>query len=143
MSSAQRRRGLREGESRRLIAAPLTCFIEAMKHSLLLAALLFAGCASAPAPSNGEPGAVIDGIDVWTGGPPSRPYQVIDTVQSVGPDNSATYADEESIIAGEARERGADAIVVLNTVMVISRQDAILDRPIMAPKVEAEIIKYQ
>jgi hypothetical protein len=111
-----------------------------MKRLPILAAFALAGCAtgvSVPTKS------VIDGIDVWKGGNPSQPYTVMDTVQSVGPDNSATYAQEEEEIAQQAKKRGADGIIVVNTVMVVSRMDLALDRPLMAPKVQAELIKYQ
>jgi hypothetical protein len=111
-----------------------------MKRLPILAVLALAGCATAVSVPTKY---VVDGIDVWKGGNPSQPYTVMDTVQSVGPDTSATYEQEEQQIAQEAKERGADGIIVLNTVMVISRQDVALDRPIMAPKVQAELIKYQ
>jgi hypothetical protein len=111
-----------------------------MKSLPILAVLALAGCATA---GSGPAMSVVDGIDVWKGGTPSRPYTVMDTVQGEGPDNSATYEQEEELIAQEAKERGADGIIVLNTLMVVSRQDVTLGRPIMAPKVEAELIRYQ
>ena len=115
-----------------------------MKRFLVLGALALAGCAWSPSTGgSGQLSSTIDGIDVWTGGNPSRPYQVMDTVQRVGPDSSATYGQEEELIAADAKERGADGMVVLSTVMVVSRMDMTMDRPVMAPKVQAEVIKYQ
>jgi len=111
-----------------------------MKWLPIFAALALGGCATAgSSPSS----SVIDGIDVWRGGTPPQRYQVLDTVQRVGPDSSATFEQEEEEIAQEAKTRGADGIIVLNTVMVVSRMDLALDRPILAPKVQAELIKYQ
>lgn len=111
-----------------------------MKRLPILAVLALAGCATA---SSGPTKSVVDGIDVWKGGNPSQPYTVMNTVQSVGPDTSATYEQEEQKIAQEAKKRGADGIIVLNRVMVVSRMDVVMGRPVMAPKVQAELIKYQ
>jgi hypothetical protein len=112
-----------------------------MKIAILFPLLALAGCALAPS----TPGVTSAGnsIDIWKNGPPTRPYQVIATVQREGADNSATYAQEESLLAFDAKNRGADAIIILNTVMVPSRMDITDSRPIMAPKVEAELIKYE
>lgn len=85
---------------------------------------------------------MINGVEVWRGGAPSRPYRVIATVQRVGADNSATYRDEENLIAGDARQRGADAVILLDAVMVVSRMNLVNGRPILAPKVDAQLIKY-
>jgi hypothetical protein len=115
-----------------------------MKRILIVGVFVIAGCASSPTPATlAEPSAAIDGIDVWAGGTPARPYQVMDTVQKLGPDESATYEQEEELIAEDAKQRGADGIIVLSTVMVPSRQDLFTSRPLLAPKVEAEVIKYQ
>ena len=116
------------------------------QFTILLIVLALAGCASTPdGTPSGQVGtsSVINGIDVWDGGIPSRPYQVIATVYREGSDNSATYRDEEDLIASEARQRGADAVIVLNTVMVVSRVSLADGRPLLAPKVSAELIKYQ
>jgi hypothetical protein len=116
------------------------------KIPLLLLVLALAGCASAP---GGSPSAqagtssVINGVEVWQNGTPSRPYQVIATIQKEGADNSATYLDEEKFIAHDASQQGADAVIVLDTVMVVSRMSLMDGRAIMAPKVDAELIKYQ
>jgi hypothetical protein len=115
-----------------------------MKRLLILGALALAGCASSPnMVSLGEPSGAIGGIDVWSGGTPGRAYQVIGKVQRVGSDGSATYEQEEELIAQDAKAKGADGMIVLNTVMVVSRMDLATNRPILAPKVEAELIKYQ
>jgi hypothetical protein len=113
-------------------------------HKLLipLAILALAGCASTGAHS-GAASTIIDGVEVWTGGPPPRPYHVIATVAREAADSSSDFADLERSIAYEARSRGADAVIVLDTVMVISRMDLVGGRPIMAPKVGAELIKYE
>ena len=119
-----------------------------IKHlAVLLPLLAIGGCASTP----GGPGpagtvgasSMIHGVEFWNGGPPARPYEVIDTVSQEGADNSATYADEERLIADEARNRGADAVIVLNSVMVTSRRSVIDGRDVLAPKVEAELVKYK
>lgn len=87
---------------------------------------------------------LINGVEVWQGGVPSRPYTVIDTVSRQGADQqSASYRSEEELIARDARKRGADAVIVLDTVMGVSRMDVIVGRPIMAPKVDAQLIKYR
>ena len=86
---------------------------------------------------------IINGVEVWTGGGPGRPYRIIATVQKQGADNSSTYLDQEAFIASDAAKRGADAVVVLDSTRVVSRTDVVTGRPIMAPKVEAQLIKYQ
>jgi hypothetical protein len=108
---------------------------------LLLASLALVGCASAPPPSSTN--SSVDGIDIWKNGHPDRPYQVIATVQREGADNSATYNDEENLLAVDARNRGADAVIVLDTVMVATRRDLSDTRFIMSPKVDAQLIKYE
>jgi hypothetical protein len=116
------------------------------EFSILLIMLALAGCASTPdGTSSGQAGtsSVINGVEVWEGGAPSRPYRVIATVTREGSDNSATYRDEEDLIASEARQRGADAVIVVDTVMVVSRMNLANGRALMAPKVDAELIQYQ
>jgi hypothetical protein len=115
------------------------------RPGILPVLLALAGCASTPGAHPGQVGtsSVINGVEVWKGGPPSRPYQVIANVNREAPDSSTTYEQEEDSIASEARERGADAVIVVDTVMAVSRMDPFSDRPIMAPKVAAELIKYQ
>jgi hypothetical protein len=107
----------------------------------LVLALALAGCSSFPGTNSQE--AVIDGVDVWKGANPSRPYRVLATVSRVGPDDSASYRDEEAFLASEARHRGADGVVVLNEVMVVSRLSLQDSRPVMAPKVEGQLIQYE
>jgi hypothetical protein len=58
-------------------------------------------------------------------------------------DGSTTYGEQEESIATEARQRGADAVIVQDAVMAVSRVDVISGRPIMAPEVAAQLIKYQ
>ncbi len=107
-------------------------------HLLILATIVLAGCA---APS-GATNSTINGIDIWRNGTPSQPYHVIATVQRVAADSSTNYNQQIADIAAEARQRGADGVIVLNTVMVVSRMDLTMGRAIMAPKVTAELIKY-
>ena len=116
------------------------------KLSLLLVVLALAGCASTPGGADaGKVGtsSVINGIEVWKDGPPPRPYRVIANANRQGADSSTNYQEQEESIADEARERGADAVIVVSAVMTISRMDTIAGRPIMAPKVAAQLIKYQ
>ena len=113
---------------------------------LALPLLLLAGCASpSPTTLSGPPGSrsSIDGIDVWKGGPPDRPYHVIATVQRQGADNSATFDTEEKLLAADASDKHADAIIILDTTTVVSRMDVITGHPIDAPKVDAQFIQYQ
>jgi len=112
------------------------------KSVILLISLALAGCASAPSGKVGT-SSVINGVEVWTGGPPPRPYRVIMDANRQAADGSTNYRDQEASIASEARQRGADAVIVVNTVMVVSRIDAFGGRPIMAPRVAAQLIKYQ
>ena len=86
---------------------------------------------------------MVNGIEVWEAGPPPRPYRVIGASERQGADPSASYRQEEEDIAGEARQRGADAVILQRPVMVVIRMDLADGRPILAPKVEAELIKYQ
>jgi len=116
------------------------------KPGIFLVVLALAGCASIP--DGATPGkvgirSVINGIDVWTGGEPARPYRVIVNTGREGADSSVTYRQQEESIAEEASQRGADAVIVLNTIMVVSRMDQVMGRTIMGPKVQAELIKYQ
>jgi hypothetical protein len=118
--------------------------IVTIKRLTMFLLLALAGCSSTPSGSQSVGAkSVIDGVDVWKGGTPSRPYQVIDTVAQQGADNSATFADEERLLARDARARGADGLIVLNSVMVPTRMDVTTNRPVMAPRVNAELIKYQ
>jgi hypothetical protein len=113
---------------------------------ILLTTLAFAGCASAPDDSQSQQAganSAANGMDIWRNGPPSRPYNVIATVSREGADNSATYADEENFIAAEAAKQNADGIIILDTVMVVSRVNIMDGRAVMAPKVDAQLIKYQ
>jgi hypothetical protein len=110
------------------------------KRIFLLVSLALTACTTVPQTANS---AVMHGVEVWTNGVPSRPYTVIDTISGVGPDQSVTFAQEEALLAQEARKRGADAMIVTTKVQVIIRQDPVLGRPLMAPKVIAEIVKYQ
>jgi hypothetical protein len=110
-----------------------------IKHfAIAISLLALAGCASGPANS----GAAMNGVDVWRNGPPSRPYRVLGNLGREADDTSATYRDEEGSITREAAKRGADAVIILNEVMTVSRIDA-FGRPVMAPKVAAQLIKYQ
>lgn len=86
---------------------------------------------------------MIDGIDVWKGGPPARTYRVITNVNRTAADSSTSYQQQVESIAAEARRRGADAVIVLNEVMTVSRMDVLTNHPIMAPKVTAQLIQYQ
>jgi hypothetical protein len=116
------------------------------KLGILIVALALAACASAPdGGHSGKSGtsSSINGVEVWKDGPPSRPYRVIANTGREAADNSSSYADEERSIAQEARQRGADAVIILNAVMVVSRIDETGGRPIFAPKVAAELIKYE
>jgi hypothetical protein len=89
------------------------------------------------------PDSKINNIDVWSATAPARPYEVLATIEREGADESATYAQEEAFIADEAKQRGANAMIIVDTEMVVSRTDANDNRTIMAPKVEAELIRYQ
>jgi len=108
----------------------------------LLTLLALGGCASAPTANPNGTHTVIDGIDIWKG-TPSRPYQVISTISHQGPDSSANYADEEKLIAEDAKKSGADGAIILYAVMVPSRISPTSGRRIMAPQVAAQLIKYQ
>jgi hypothetical protein len=116
-----------------------------IKNLWISFALALAGCASMPGPHPGGVGTSeeVNGIEVWKGGPPARPFKVMATVQRQGADQTATFRDEEAAIAADAAQRGADAVIVLNEVMVPSRMNLADSRPILGPKVEAELIKYE
>lgn len=110
-----------------------------IKHLLAVISLLaLAGCAAGPAIS----GAAMNGVDVWRNGPPQRPYRLIGNIGREADDASTTFRDEEDSITREAAKRGADAVIILNEVMTVSRIDP-FGRPVMAPKVAAQLIKYQ
>jgi hypothetical protein len=110
--------------------------------ALLLAILALAGCAFPPDPTATGTGATVDGIDIWNA-PPSRPYQVISVVSHEGSDDSASYADEEALIAQDAQKAGADGAIILYRVQAVSRMNIADGHPITAPKVAAQLIKYQ
>jgi hypothetical protein len=116
-----------------------------IKILFLAAVLALAGCASYTGSDQGRVGTreVIDGVDFWKGGPPPRPYQVITNVNWEGADSSTSYRQEEETIAGQARRQGADAVIVVDEVMTASRLDAVGGRPIMAPKVATQLIRYR
>jgi hypothetical protein len=120
-------------------------FEKVIRKFTLIYLLALAGCTSTPTghPGGAGPGEVINGVEVWKEGHPARPYQVIATVEKQGADSSASYGDEEGLIAADARRLGADGVIVLNAVMVISRMNVVDGRPVMAPKVTAELIKYE
>ena len=113
-----------------------------IKNLSLLIALALAGCATNPGAHQVGTSSVINGVEVWTGGPPSRPYQVIATVQRLAADSSTSFLQQEGSIADEAVARGADSVIVLDAVMVVSRMSLVDARPIMAPKVDAQLIKW-
>ncbi len=58
-------------------------------------------------------------------------------------DDSTNYRDEEVSIADEARRRGADAVIVVYEVMAVSHISVVDGRAVLAPKVAAQLIKYQ
>jgi hypothetical protein len=114
--------------------------------AILLVVLALAGCASTPGGTDSTQAgtsSVINGVEVWKGGVPSRPYRVIATVSREAADGSTSFADQEISIAREASQRGADAVIVQYAVMAVSRIDPNTGRSIMAPKVAAELIQYQ
>ena len=113
--------------------------------ALLLTLSLLAGCTSTTDETHSVPGTVstVSGIDIWKDGAPSRPYLVIDTVEKQAADSSANFAQEEQLLAADAKERGADAMIIVNEVMVPSRMSIVDGRLLLAPKVTAELIKYQ
>ncbi len=112
------------------------------KFALLLAALVFAGCASPPS-GGGPTYSVINGVDVWKGGPPPRPYNVVKNVNWQGADGSVNFAQQEQSLASQASDEGADAVVVTSEVMAVGRYNLANGAPIMSPKVAAELVKYQ
>jgi len=71
-------------------------------------------------------------MEVWKDGAPPRPYRVFAAAQRQGADSSATERQEEELIANDARQRGADAVIVTDAVMVVSRINEVGGRPIMA-----------
>ena len=106
--------------------------------------LIIAGCASGPSGMHsGGSSSMVNGIEFWKGGPPARAYHVLATVQKQGANNGASYAEEETLLADSARHHGADAVIVDSEVMVVDRMDVVTGRPVMVPKVNAELIKYQ
>jgi hypothetical protein len=105
----------------------------------LLAVLALAGCAAAP---DATQNTNVSGVDVWTNGAPSRPYHVIAEVSSQGATNSASFSDQINSIAMQATKRGADGVIVLHKLMIQAGIDPILGRPVMVPKVIADLIKY-
>ena len=108
----------------------------------LLISLAISGCSSTPGGMREATSSQIGGVEVWKGGTPPRPYHVIATIHRVGADQSASYAQEEESIAGDATSQGADAVIILDEVMAVSRLSDIDGRPITAPKIDAELIKY-
>ncbi|MGA3171141.1 MAG: hypothetical protein ABSE62_09010 [Chthoniobacteraceae bacterium] len=110
------------------------------KFAGLLAVLVLAGCAAAPEATENTN---VSGVDVWTNGAPSRPYHVIAEVSSQGGTNSASFSDEINSIALQAAGRDADGVIVLHKLMIQVGVDPILGRPVMVPKVIAELIKYE
>jgi hypothetical protein len=111
-----------------------------MRFLVLIAVMAMAGCASAP---NGAAShSTVNGMEVWNGAKPDRPYHVFATVYRTGPDTSVNYADEVRSICAEATTRGADAVIVTTEVMTVTKLSEFTGRQIMAPKVEAELIKY-
>jgi len=118
----------------------------AAKIIILLGVLAWAGCAtSSPDGTHSGPvgtRSVIGGVEFWKGGPPPRAYRVLTPTASQGADTSATYRGQEGFIATDARRRGADAVIVLNEIMVVSRMDVITGHQILAPRVSAQLIKY-
>lgn len=104
--------------------------------------LALAGCTTPDGNQQVGTCEVIDGVDVWKG-PPGRPYVVIADVNRDAADSSTSFRDEEASIADEARQRHADAVIVVDAVMAVSRIDLASGRPVMAPKVASELIRYQ
>jgi hypothetical protein len=126
------------------------CDITKINRILILPAmsllLLLGACASStPENMSGAPGerTSMSGVDFWTGGPPDRPYQVISTTSRSGADGSASYEDEKALLAADATEKGADAVIVLDQVMTVARLNQEGGSLIMAPKVDAQLIKYK
>lgn len=116
-----------------------------MKGLAILFALALAGCASGPAepPKTGSV-RVIDGVEVWEHGVPSRAYHVVGTVRQVAANNSTSSNDQIASVVQTARHRKADGVIVLDAVQVVSRVGyGMSSRSIMAPKIEAQLIRYQ
>jgi hypothetical protein len=108
-----------------------------------VALFVLAGCSSLP--SAGSTGSqASSGVEIWRGdNRPSRAYRVIGSMSRQGADNSATYQLEEALLLDDAAKQGADGIIIQDESMVMGRIDAITGRPMSAPHVDAQLIKFQ
>jgi len=83
----------------------------------------------------------IEDIELWETGAPSRTYQLLGTIDDGIKVNRFNFlADEESILAKIAHQRGADAVLILEKEAVATTPDE--DNP-LPPKIKkAAFIKY-
>jgi hypothetical protein len=108
-----------------------------------VALFVLAGCSSLP-PASSTGSHASSSVEIWRGdNRPSRAYRVIGAISRQGADNSATYQQEEALLQDDAAKRGADGMIIQDESMVMGRLDAITGRPVFAPHVDAQLIKFQ
>lgn len=83
----------------------------------------------------------IEDIELWDTGAPSRPYQLLGTIDDgIKVNWYAFLEDEESVLAKIAHQRGADAVLIIEKEPVESTPDGDPAPPAKIKKVA--LIKY-
>jgi len=59
--------------------------------------------------------AVVDGVEMWSYGAPNRPYRVIGVLEDSRPGGIIPMARRDGNIAAEAKERGADGVIIIGS----------------------------
>jgi hypothetical protein len=100
--------------------------------TLLFATVLLCGCSSTnfteyrgPAVVQGNGGTVrvVDGIDFWENGNPDRKFKILGVIDDSRRDGIFTGSGRDSAIAKVARERGGDAVILVDSDRELSGVD--------------------
>jgi len=119
--------------------------------AILLSGSLLAGCSYAPAYSQyqgpniatGTGGTCkqVRGLDVWNSGTPPRKYRILGMMSSQGGSHSDIDFEVEQI-AKAARQKGADAIILMSTENRLAGINLYSGRFEHSPTVQALLIQY-
>ena len=93
-------------------------------YTLFIATVLLCGCSSTnfteyrgPAVIQGKGGTVrvVHGIDFWENGDPNRKFKILGVIDDSRDEGIFANSGKDSAIVKVAHEKGADAVILMNT----------------------------